>query len=159
MALRIIRTEPDEILRKNSKEVTEITPRIIELVKDMEETMRDVEGVGIAAVQVGVLKKIFVVDIGEGPIVFINPEMKLQEGEEVDVEGCLSLPGYEGEVLRPKKVVVEALNIEGKKFKIEAEGLLARVICHENDHLYGVLYKDVANDYYIVENEEEEEVL
>lgn len=144
MAIRNIRKIGDDILRKNSRKVDEINDRIVTLVKDMIDTMYEANGVGLAAPQVGILKRIFVIDVydGEGARIFINPEIIETSGEQVDSEGCLSIPGEEGEVKRPSKVSIKALDLEGKEFTLEAEGLLARAICHENDHLNGVLFVD-----------------
>ena len=142
MALRTIRTVPDEILRKKSREVTELTPRLKELIKDMLETMQNADGVGLAAVQVGVLRRIVVIDIGEGPIVLINPKIVKTEGEYVDVEACLSLPGESGFTLRPKKTWVKALDENMNEFELMGEDLLSKAICHEVEHLDGILYTD-----------------
>lgn len=148
MALRNLRLEGDDILRKKAKQVKEITPRVKDLAQDMIETMYDNNGVGLAAPQVGVLKRIFVVDIGdgEGPTIFINPVITEQEGEQYGAEGCLSVPGKQGDVLRPYKIHVKAQNIDGEDFEIEAEEFYARAICHEYDHLEGVLYIDIAEN-------------
>lgn len=146
MALRKIRTEGDDILRKKSREVKEVTKRVKELVEDMIETMYDNNGVGLAAPQVGMLKRIFVVDIGEGPLTFINPVIKEESGEQFGVEGCLSVPGKQGDVLRPYRITIEAMNVEGATFELEAEEFLARALCHEYDHLEGVLYIDKAEN-------------
>lgn len=142
MAVRNIRTDNDEILRKKSKKVEEINDRIKILIEDMKETMYGADGVGLAAPQVGILKRIAVVDVGEGPIVIINPEIIETSGCEIDVEGCLSLPGKQGEVERPAMVKVKALNENGEEFIVEGEGLLARALCHEIDHLDGILFTD-----------------
>ncbi len=142
MALRLVREDGDEILRKVSKPVSQINDNIITLLEDMVETMKKNAGVGLAAPQVGVLKRIIVVDVGEGPIRLINPEIISQEGERIGIEGCLSIPDTFGEVSRPAKVKVEGLDKEGNKVTIEAEEILARVLCHEIDHLNGVLFKD-----------------
>lgn len=142
MALRNIRVNGDEILRKKCRVVDKITDRELTLIKDMKETMYEAQGVGIAAPQVGILKRIFIVDIGEGAITFINPEIIEKDGSQKDYEGCLSVPGESGEVERPYKVKVRAMNEEGKNFELEGEGLLARAICHENDHLDGILFID-----------------
>ena len=144
MALRNILTIQNDadILRKKSREVNEIDNRIITLLDDMKETMYEANGVGLAAPQVGILKKVVVIDIGEGPIEFINPVIVYQKGEETDEEGCLSIPREKGYVTRPKKVIVRALNREGETFELEAENLLARACCHEIDHLNGVVYTD-----------------
>jgi peptide deformylase len=142
MAIRNIRTDDDEILRKKSKKVDAINDRIKVLIGDMKETMYHEDGVGLAAPQVGILKRIAVVDVGEGPITVINPEIIERDGSCVDVEGCLSLPGQQGEVERPERIKVKALNEEGEEVLIEAEGLFARALCHEIDHLDGVLFID-----------------
>ncbi len=146
MALRKLRIEGDDILRKRSKDVKEVTDRIKGIVEDMIETMYESNGVGLAAPQVGLLKRIFVVDIGEGPMVFINPIITEEEGEQFGVEGCLSVPGKQGDVLRPYKVHVKALDVNGDEFEIDAEEFYARAICHEYDHLEGVLYIDKAEN-------------
>lgn len=148
MALRKIRIDGDEILRKVSRHVDEITPKIQYLVEDMIETMEHANGVGLAAPQIGVLKRIVVIDVGEGPIVMINPEIVNEEGLQEGIEGCLSVPGKSGTVTRPFKVVAKALNEKGEEFTIEGEELLARAICHELDHLDGKLYTDIAVDMY-----------
>ena len=141
MALRLIRIDGDEILRKTSKPVIEINESIITLLDDMKETMKG-NGVGLAAPQVGILKRIIVVDVGEGPIEIINPEISNEEGMRIGVEGCLSIPEVWGEVERPIKLMVKGLDREGKKLEMEAEEMLARVICHEVDHLNGIMFKD-----------------
>ena len=143
MAIRQIRKMGDPILNKVSKVVTEITPRTKFLIDDMIETMYEADGVGLAAPQVGVLKRIVVIDTtGEDPLVFINPEITEASGSQTGYEGCLSLPGKTGTVTRPAKVKAKALDIDMKPFEIEAEGLLARAICHEYDHLEGHLYTE-----------------
>jgi peptide deformylase len=142
MAIRNIRKIGDELLRKKSKKVDEINERILTLIKDMQETMYAADGVGLAAPQVGILKRIAVIDVGQGPINLINPEILETEGEYLDEEGCLSIPGQQGNVLRPEKVKVKALNEKGEEFVLEGEGLLARALCHEIDHLDGVLFID-----------------
>ena len=141
MALRTVREYGDEVLTKSCKEVKEITPRIKELVADMFETMYNENGVGLAAPQVGILKRIFVIDCtGEDPLVFINPEILETSGEQTGYEGCLSLPGKSGIVTRPNYVKAKAFDLEGNEFIIEGEELLARAILHENDHLNGHMY-------------------
>ena len=147
MAIRNVRTIGDEILTKTAKEVKEMTPRIKELIEDMFDTMYEANGVGLAAPQVGILKRIFVVDCGdeEGnsvPYVFINPEIIDREGVQTGYEGCLSVPGKSGMVPRAQKVKVKAFNENMEEFEMEAEGLLARCILHENDHLDGIVYVD-----------------
>ncbi|WIV10800.1 peptide deformylase [Proteiniborus sp. MB09-C3] len=142
MAIRQLRYEDDPILRKKSREVDVIDEKIKTLVQDMLDTMYKEEGVGLAAPQVGILKKVVVIDIGEGPIALINPKIVQEEGEIIDMEGCLSIPGKSGKVCRPEKVKVEYLDIGGNKNVIEGTALLARALCHEIDHLYGILYID-----------------
>ncbi|MBA5850523.1 peptide deformylase [Clostridium sp. cel8] len=142
MALRNIVKYGDDLLRKKSRKVDVINDRIITLLDDMEETLHDANGVGLAAPQVGVLKRVIVIDIGKGVIKLINPEIIETEGSYVDVEGCLSIPGRQEEVERPKRVKVKALNEKGEEVVIEGEDLLARAFCHEIDHLDGILYID-----------------
>ncbi|HOQ37295.1 MAG TPA: peptide deformylase [Acetivibrio sp.] len=142
MAIRIIREEGDEVLRKKSKEVDVIDDKIKTLLSDMAETMYAANGVGLAAPQVGILKRVVVIDVGEGLMELINPVIVKQEGEQTEVEGCLSIPGVAGEVKRPAKVLVEALNRDGEKIKVEGQGLLAVALCHEIDHLDGILFID-----------------
>jgi len=150
MAIRLIRFDGDEILRKISKPVIEINESIITLLDDMKETLKG-NGVGLAAPQVGVLKRIIVVDVGEGPIEIINPEIFDEEGEQIGVEGCLSIPEVFGEVKRPMKLKVKGLDRTGKQFEMEAEELLAIVTCHEVDHLNGILFKDKVIKYIDLE--------
>lgn len=141
MALRKIRIFGDPVLEKTAKPVKSITPRIRLLVNDMFDTMYHDNGVGLAAPQVGILKRIFVVDVDrENSFVFINPEILETSGEQTGEEGCLSLPGKCGIVTRPDHVKVRASDLGGNEFEMEAEGLLARAILHENDHLNGILY-------------------
>ena len=144
MAIRNMRINGDDILRKKCKKVETIDKRLLTLIKDMTETMYDADGVGIAAPQVGILKRLFVIDVydGEGPRVFINPEILETSGEQNGEEGCLSVPGVSEEVRRPNYVKVKATNEKGEEFILEGEELLARAICHENDHLNGVLFID-----------------
>lgn len=142
MAIRNIRTIGDDVLRKKCKSVEEINDRTRTLVKDMIETMYEADGVGLAAPQVGILKRIVVIDVGEGPVVLINPEILKKEGSYMDTEGCLSVPGEQGEVERPLKLTVKALNELGEKVEYNAEELFARAVCHELDHLDGVLFVD-----------------
>lgn len=142
MAIRNIRTEGDEILKKNAREVENIDERIQILIDDMIETMHHLNGVGLAAQQVGVLKRVVVIDLYDdnGPIVFINPVIKKEKGEQECDEGCLSFPNQFAKIIRPKEVEVEALDREGKKFKLKAKGLLAQAISHEVDHLNGIVF-------------------
>lgn len=154
MAVREIRKKGDEVLKKKCKPVKEINDRVQELIDDMIETMYDANGVGLAAPQVGVLKRICVIDVGEGPIVLINPEKIEESSEQIqDIEGCLSIPGIYGEVKRPERVVVKALNRDGEPFTVEGTGLLARALCHEMDHLDGILFEDRVIRYVEVDSE------
>lgn len=145
MALREIRTLGDEVLRKRSREVEKIDDRVKTLIEDMIETMYHADGVGLAAPQVGILKRIIVIDAGEGPLRLINPEIIEFSGSQTDEEGCLSVPGESGEVERPETVKVRALNEKGEEIEVEGRELLARALCHEIDHLNGVLFVDKVN--------------
>lgn len=157
MALREIRVMGDEVLTKTCKEVTKMTLRTKLLINDMLDTMYDAQGVGLAAPQVGILKRIVVIDVGEGPIVLINPEVVETAGEQTGDEGCLSVPGKAGTVTRPQYVKVKALNQEMEPVILEGEDLLARAFCHEIDHLDGHLYVELAEDgLHDVQYEEEE---
>lgn len=144
MAIRTIRKYNDEILRKKSKKVDKIDARIVTLLDDMAETMHAADGVGIAGPQVGVLRRVIVVDAGQGLLKLVNPEIISYSGEQADVEGCLSIPGVHGEVTRPQNVVVRAYNEKGEKVEISASDLQARALCHEIDHLSGILFIDKA---------------
>ncbi|WMJ22377.1 peptide deformylase [Paludicola sp. MB14-C6] len=144
MAVRNIVLEGDEILRKHSREVTEFNEKLWQLLDDMAETMYSADGVGLAAVQVGILRKVVVVDTGDTLYEIINPEIIEKSGSQTGLEGCLSSPDEYGEVERPMKVKVSALDRYGKKYTIEGTELLARALCHEIDHLNGVLFKDIA---------------
>lgn len=146
MAIREIRQIGDDILNKKCKPVTKMTARTQMLVGDMLETMYERMGVGLAAPQVGILKRIVVIDVGEGPIVLINPEIIETSGEQTGEEGCLSVPGKYGIVTRPNHVKVRAQNLDMEEFEIEGEDLLARAFCHEIDHLSGHLYVDKVED-------------
>ena len=143
MALRTIRVQGDSVLTKESRTVDKMTPRIGELITDMLDTMYDAMGVGLAAPQVGILKRIVVIDVGEGPIVLINPEILETSGSQTGQEGCLSVPGKCGQVTRADHVKAKALNENMEEYVIEADGLLARCILHECDHLDGKLYVDL----------------
>ena len=142
MATRTIREYGDEVLEKECKEVTKVSLRTKILINDMLDTMYEAMGVGLAAPQVGILKRIVVIDIGEGPIVLINPEIIETAGEQTGEEGCLSVPGKSGLVTRPNYVKVRAYNEDMEEVEYEGEGLLARAFCHEIDHLSGKLYVD-----------------
>ena len=156
MALRKIVTEGDEVLRTVCAPITKITPRIKTLAEDMLETMRDAEGVGLAGPQVGVPRRIIVVETEPGQVyTLINPEITASSGEQEGGEGCLSIPGQSGCVRRPMNVTVKGLDLEGNETTVEATEFLARAFCHEIDHLDGILYTDKA--LYMNEPEEEEE--
>lgn len=155
MAIRQIRYAGDPILRKVSREVTEINDRIKTLLEDMVETMYEYDGVGLAAPQVGILRRVVVIDVGEGPIKMINPEIIEQEGESIDIEGCLSIPNRSGTVKRPEKVKVRYLDENGVEKTLEGTGLLARVICHEVDHLNGILFIDKMIEEVELDQDEE----
>ena len=159
MAIRKIRTMGDRILNKVCRPVEEMTPKIQELKDEMLETMYDANGVGLAAPQVGILKRIVVIDIGDdNAYTLINPKIIEADGEQTGEEGCLSLPGLQGTVTRPNHVICEAYDEDMQLRQIEGEGLLARAICHELDHLDGILYKDKVEDgLYKVEPVEPEE--
>ena len=141
MAIRNIREYGDEVLSKKCKEVTEMTPRTRELIEDMLETMYEANGVGLAAPQVGILKRVVVIDVtGEDPYIMINPRIVESSGEQTGPEGCLSLPGKSGVVTRPNYVKAVALDVNMKPYEVEGTELLARAICHELDHLDGHMY-------------------
>lgn len=155
MAIRNIREIGDEILTKTAKEVTELTPKITELIEDMFDTMYAANGVGLAAPQVGIRKRIVVIDCGDQPLVLINPEILETSGSQTGNEGCLSVPGRVGVVTRPDYAKVKALDENFEEYIIEGEELLARCLCHEIDHLNGILYVDkVEGELMDVEQEE-----
>lgn len=158
MAIRTIREMGDEVLTKKCREIKEVTPRIMDLIEDMLETMYEANGVGLAAPQVGVLKRLVVIDVGEGPIVLINPVIVKTDGEQTGDEGCLSLPGKSGVVTRPNYVKVRAYDADMKEFEAEGTELLARAFCHEIDHLDGHMYVEkVEGELHDVVYEEEYE--
>ena len=140
MALRKIRTEGDPVLTKVSRPVTEMTPKLRTLIFDMLDTMYEEMGVGLAAPQVGILKRVVTIDVGDGPMVLINPEILETSGEQTGDEGCLSVPGMAGQVTRPNYVKVKALDENMEEVVYEGTELLARAFCHEIDHLDGHLY-------------------
>ena len=162
MGIRKIREIGDEVLTKQCKEVTKMSLRTKILIGDMLDTMYEAMGVGLAAPQVGVLKRIVVIDVGEGPIILINPEILETSGEQTGEEGCLSVPGKSGVVTRPDYVKVRALNEDMEEIELEGEGLLARAFCHEIDHLDGHMYVEVVegelHDVGAEPEEEEDEV-
>lgn len=156
MAIRNIVKIGDDALNKKCREVTEIDKRILTLLDDMIETLHDALGVGLAAPQVGVLKRVVVIDVGDGPIELINPRITYASEESAEeVEGCLSVPEKWGYVERPTKVTVRALDRNGKEFELTGENLLARAFCHELDHLDGHLFVEKVSEYYIPETEDD----
>jgi peptide deformylase len=148
MSVRVIVKHPDPTLREVSVPVKNITPNIHKLLDDMAETMYASNGLGLAAPQVGINKRVIVVDVGDGLIEMINPEIISMEGEQIGPEGCLSIPGLTGEVKRAMKVRVKALDRNGQEFEMEGEELLARAFQHEIDHLNGVLFIDLTTRFY-----------
>lgn len=157
MAIRKIRQMGDPVLEKKCRPITEVTPRIRELAEDMLDTMYEAYGVGLAGPQVGVLKRIVVIDIGEGPVIMINPEIVETDGEQIGEEGCLSLPGKVGVVKRPNYAKAKAYDLDMQEFYVEGSELMARAICHELDHLDGHMYVEKAeNGVYDAHNEEDE---
>ncbi|MCL6603554.1 MAG: peptide deformylase [Paenibacillus sp.] len=150
MAIRLIVQEPDDVLHKRAKEVAVVTPNVKKLLDDMAHTMYDAEGVGLAAPQVGILKRLIVIDADDenGLIKMINPEIIHSEGEQLGPEGCLSIPGINGDVRRAETVTVRGLNRDGEEITITGSGLLARAFQHEIDHLNGVLFTDIAEKVY-----------
>ena len=155
MALRNIVQEPNETLRKKCRKVEKITERILQLLDDMKETLAKADGMGLAAPQVGVLRRVVIIDVGEGPIELINPEILDAAGEQTGEEGCLSVAGRWGVVTRPNYVKVKAMDRQGKERIYEGEGLLARAFCHEIDHLDGRLFIDIMKEE-ITEDADEE---
>lgn len=156
MAIRKIRQLGDEILRKKCREVPEMTPKLQELVEDMYDTMYEAEGVGLAASQVGILKRIVVIDVDGTPYTMVNPRiLEVSEETELGSEGCLSVPGKAGDVIRPVFVRAEAWDENMEHYVVEADGYLARAICHELDHLEGIVYVDkVEGELFDVEPED-----
>ena len=142
MAIRNVITEPDEVLRKTARPVEKFDEKLSQLIDDMFDTMYQKDGVGLAAPQIGILRRICVIDIGEGPIELVNPEIIKISGKQNETEGCLSCPGKWGVTERPKKVKVRAFNRKGQQYEITGTDLLARALCHEIDHLDGVLFLD-----------------
>ncbi len=154
MAIRNICKFEDEVLRKKSKTVVDFNKKLWDLIDDMTQTMYKNEGVGLAAPQVGILRRVVVIDIGDGVIELINPEIVSSEGKQTNTEGCLSFPNEYGDVTRPQKVVVEALDRNANPITITGEELLAIALCHEIDHLNGVVFKDLTDEVYDITEEE-----
>lgn len=157
MALRNIVTEGDDVLRKRAREVTEVNDRVREITEDMVQTMRAESGLGLAAPQVGVLRRIIVVEVAGQLYQLINPEIIETEGEQFEEEGCLSVPGLVGRVRRPQYVRIKGLSPQGDPVEYEGEGLLAVAFCHECDHLDGILYTDKAEQVHSASEDDEEE--
>jgi len=155
MAIRQLRLEGDDILRKTAKPVKEVNAKIHALLDDMLDTLHEKEGVGLAAPQIGVLRRVAIVEHEEEYYELINPVIIASEGTQVCDEGCLSIPGYHGDVVRPMKITVEALNRNGESFTVDVDDYLASVFCHELDHLDGVLYKDMATNIRPLEKNED----
>lgn len=154
MALRNIVVEGDPILRKTCRPVDKVDDRIRMILDDMIETMYDACGVGLAAPQIGMMRRMFVAEPEEGEIYcFVNPEIITVEGEQECIEGCLSVPGYQGKVMRPEKIRIKGLDYNGEEQEYEFEGFHANVMCHEFDHLEGILYKDKAEVMYRLDEE------
>ncbi len=158
MALRKIRTDGDPLLRKKSREIKEIDSKILELINDMKDTMNDAGGIGIAAPQVGTLRRVVIVDINEEQFAMINPVIVEKEGSCVDIEGCLSIPNFRASVERPETISVKYLNEDGDEISLDLEGYNARIVCHELDHLDGVLFNDIYIDEYVLNEDGEYEV-
>ena len=154
MAKRNIVKVGEDILRKKCREVTAFDDKLWVLLDDMLETMREANGVGLAAPQVGILRRAVVIDVGEGPIELINPVIISVKGKQREVEGCLSVPGQWGYVTRPAKVKVTAQNRYGKEIKVEGTEMLARALCHEIDHLNGVIFTDIADEMTEIEEKQ-----
>lgn len=154
MAIRKIVKVGDEILTKKARVVDQYDKKLATLIEDMFDTMYEAEGVGLAAPQVGMLKRIVVIDVGEGKVEMVNPVIVKEAGEQTCKEGCLSVPGLTGDVTRPEKVKVKAKDRKGKDVEYEAEGLFAVCICHELDHLEGILFKDKAEKLYDEDDQE-----
>ncbi|CAM3948700.1 peptide deformylase [Paenibacillus alkaliterrae] len=150
MSIRIIVKEPDPVLREVAKEVTKFNANLQKLLKDMAETMYDAEGVGLAAPQIGISKRVIVVDVGDenGLIEMVNPVIVEQEGEQLGPEGCLSIPNLNGDVLRADRITVTGQDSSGQTFTVEAQGYFARAFQHEIDHLNGILFTDLAESIY-----------
>lgn len=154
MAKRNIVKVGEDILRKKCREVTAFDDKLWVLLDDMLETMKDANGVGLAAPQVGILRRVVVIDVGEGPIELVNPVITSVKGKQREVEGCLSVPGQWGYVTRPAKVKVTAQNRYGKEIKVEGTEMLARALCHEIDHLNGIIFTDIADEMTEIEEKQ-----
>ncbi len=155
MAVREIVKVGNDVLRRKSRRITEIDQETLEVIQDLKDTLYAGDGVGLAAPQIGVLKRVFIIDLRDGsdPLILLNPKIIKKIGKHEDIEGCLSYPGYQGTVVRPRRVVVSGMNEKGKLVQYEAEGFMARAICHETDHLDGILYMDKAEKMYRIEEQ------
>ncbi|MCM8711336.1 peptide deformylase [Clostridium sp. SYSU_GA19001] len=153
MAVREILRFGNVKLKRVSRKIDIIDEEVFNIVQDLKDTLYSTTGIGLAAPQIGILKRVILIDLrdGEEPIVLINPLIVAKIGKEESIEGCLSYPGYEGKVIRPKKVTVQGLNTKGEKVEYIAEGVLAKAFCHEIDHLDGILYIDRAKKIYKIE--------
>ncbi|KEI12586.1 peptide deformylase [Clostridium novyi B str. ATCC 27606] len=158
MAIKNIVTLENKLLRRKSKRIDRIDDEVLELIQDLKDTLYSGDGVGLAAPQIGILKRAFIIDLrdGNGPLILLNPKILKKIGKYEDGEGCLSYPGYEGIVVRPRKVVVSGMNEKGENVQYEATGLMARAICHETDHLDGILYMDLAKKMYKIPTQDEQ---
>ncbi|MEA4827516.1 MAG: peptide deformylase [Clostridium sp.] len=156
MAVREILEAGNELLKRKSQRIINIDKEVVQLIKDLKDTLYAGDGVGLAAPQIGVLKRAFIIDLRNGsePLILLNPKIIKKIGKIEDAEGCLSYPGYEGLVVRPKRVIVSGMNEKGNLIQYEAAGLMARAICHETDHLDGILYMDIAKKVYKLEEQE-----
>ena len=158
MAIRkIVKLGEDEVLRKRARKVDKFDKRLWTLMDDMADTMYEADGAGLAAPQVGILKRVVVIDVGEGLIELVNPEILEEEGTQICIEGCLSVPGRRGKVERPEKVRVHAQDRKGNHIELEGEGFLANAVCHELDHLDGVMYTDKMIEDVTDQMQDEEE--
>lgn len=156
MAVREILEAGNALLKRKSQRIINIDKEVVQLIKDLKDTLYAGDGVGLAAPQIGVLKRVFIIDLrnGSDSLILLNPKIIKKIGKIEDTEGCLSYPGYEGVVVRPKRVIVSGMNEKGNLIQYEATGLMARAICHETDHLDGILYMDIAKKVYKLEEQE-----
>lgn len=156
MAVREILEAGNALLKRKSQRIINIDKEVVQLIKDLKDTLYAGDGVGLAAPQIGVLKRVFIIDLrnGSDSLILLNPKIIKKIGKIEDAEGCLSYPGYEGVVVRPKRVIVSGMNEKGNLIQYEATGLMARAICHETDHLDGILYMDIAKKVYKLEEQE-----
>lgn len=158
MSIKEIVTSDNKLLRRKSRRIEKIDDEVLKLIQDLKDTLYSADGIGLAAPQIGVLKRVFIIDLRDGndPLILLNPKILKKIGKYEDAEGCLSHPGYEGIVERPKKVIVSGMNEKGEIVQYVATGLMARAICHEIDHLDGILYMDLAKKMYKIPTDKEE---